>query len=200
MSESSYEERIARELGLRTPQVRAALELLGQGNTIPFVARYRKEATGELDEVQIRDLRDRHEYLSELDERRRAILASIEEQGKLTPELRTRVERAETKSELEDLYRPFKPKRRTRATIALERGLGPLAERMWAGQSSDTELVKLAAGFIDAVKEVASTEEALAGARDILAERVADDAAARAAMAPRYRLSFGPCPSGENQT
>ena len=86
MSESSYEERIARELGLRTPQVRAALELLGQGNTIPFVARFRKEATGELDEVQIRDLRDRHEYLSELDERRRAILASIEEQGKLTPD------------------------------------------------------------------------------------------------------------------
>jgi uncharacterized protein len=179
VSESSYEERIARELGLRTPQVRAALELLGQGNTIPFVARYRKEATGELDEVQIRDLRDRHEYLSELDERRRAILASIEEQGKLTPELRTRVERAETKSELEDLYRPFKPKRRTRATIALERGLGPLAERMWVGESSDAELAKLAAGFVDAAKEVASAHEALAGARDILAERVADDAATR---------------------
>jgi uncharacterized protein len=176
----SYEARIARELELRPAQVRAAPELLGQGNTIPFVARYRKEATGELDEVQIRDVRDRHEYLSELDERRRAILASVEEQGKLTPELRAQLERAETKAELEDLYRPYKPKRRTRATIAAERGLGPLAESIWAGETSDAELARLAASFVDPAKEVASAEEALAGARDILAERVADDAQARA--------------------
>jgi uncharacterized protein len=176
----SYEERIARELGLRPAQVRAALELLGQGNTIPFIARYRKEATGELDEVEIRDVRDRHEYLSELDDRRRAILASVEEQGKLTPELRAQLERAETKAELEDLYRPFKPKRRTRATIAAERGLGPLAEAIWSGERSDADLERLAMEYVDAAKDVSSVEEALAGARDILAERVADDAQARA--------------------
>src|SRR5690606_25013363 len=111
-----HAERIAGELGLRPAQVRAALDLLGEGNTIPFVARYRKEATGELDEVQLRDVRDRNEYLVELDARRATILTSIEEQGKLDAELRGRIERADSKSDLEDLYRPYKPKRRTRAT------------------------------------------------------------------------------------
>ncbi|HLL84336.1 MAG TPA: Tex-like N-terminal domain-containing protein, partial [Longimicrobium sp.] len=142
-----YAERIAAELGLRAPQIRAALELLLAGNTIPFVARYRKEATGELDEVQLRDIRDRHEYLAELDERRAAILRSVDEQGKLTPELRAALGRAETKQALEDLYLPFKPKRRTRAIIAAERGLGPLAELLWAGRTSDAELAAAAAGF-----------------------------------------------------
>ena len=172
--------RIATELGLRPGQVRAALELLGEGNTIPFVARYRKEATGELDEVQLRDVRDRNEYLVELDSRRATILASIEEQGKLDDELRTRIERADSKSELEDLYRPYKPKRRTRATMAQERGLGPLAELLWAGEASDAEARRRAADFVSEEKGVATAEDALAGARDILAERIADDATARA--------------------
>ena len=175
-----YAEKIAAELGLRVPQVRAAVELLLEGNTIPFIARYRKEATGELDEVQIRDVRDRHEYLTELDGRRAAILKSIDEQGKLTPELKSAIERADTKQGLEDLYLPFKPKRRTRATIATEKGLLPLAERLWAGATSDAELAVAAAAFVDAEKGVASADDALAGARDILAERISDDAATRA--------------------
>ncbi|HEX6069189.1 MAG TPA: Tex-like N-terminal domain-containing protein, partial [Longimicrobiaceae bacterium] len=176
---ASYAERIAGELALRPAQVRAALELLGEGNTIPFVARYRKEATGELDEVQLRDIRDRNEYLAELDARRATILASIEEQGKLDAELRARIERADSKSELEDLYRPYKPKRRTRATMAQERGLGPLAELIWEGRASDAEVRARAVEFVDADKGVATAEDALAGARDILAERIADDAGAR---------------------
>ncbi|MFL5385657.1 MAG: Tex family protein [Longimicrobiaceae bacterium] len=175
-----YAEIIAAELGLRAAQVRAAIELLGEGNTIPFVARYRKEATGELDEVQLRDVRDRHEYLAELDERRAAILRSIDEQGKLTPELKASIERAETKQALEDLYLPYKPKRRTRATIAAEKGLLPLAGLLQEGRTSDAELREAAAGFVDAEKGVASADEALAGARDIVAERVADDAQTRA--------------------
>jgi len=175
-----FAERIAAELGLRAPQVRAALELLLAGNTIPFVARYRKEATGELDEVQLRDLRDRHEYLAELDERRVAILKSIDEQGKLTPELRAAIGRAETKQALEDLYLPFKPKRRTRAIIAAEGGLAPLAELLWAGRTSDAELATAAAGFVSEERGVPTADDALAGARDIVAERVAEDAAARA--------------------
>jgi uncharacterized protein len=175
-----YAEIIAAELGLRAAQVRAAIGLLGEGNTIPFVARYRKEATGELDEVQLRDVRDRHEYLAELDERRAAILRSIDEQGKLTPELRASIERAETKQALEDLYLPYKPKRRTRATIAAEKGLLPLAELLQEGRTSDAELRAAAASFVDAEKGVANADEALAGARDIVAERVADDAQTRA--------------------
>ena len=175
-----YAELIAAELGLRPAQVRAAVELLDEGNTIPFIARYRKEATGELDEVQLRDVRDRHEYLVELDDRRAAILKSIDEQGKLTPELKAAIERAETKQALEDLYLPYKPKRRTRATIAAEKGLQPLAELLWAREASDADLRAAAAGYVDAEKGVASADEALAGARDIVAERIADDAATRA--------------------
>ncbi|HET6763142.1 MAG TPA: Tex family protein [Longimicrobiaceae bacterium] len=175
-----YAEKIAAELGLRVPQVRAALELLDQGNTIPFIARYRKEATGELDEVQIRDLRDRHEYLAELDDRRAAVLRSIDEQGKLTPELKAAIEACESKAVLEDLYRPFKPKRRTRATIAAERGLGPLAEQLWAGRTGDAELLAAAAAYVNPDAGVATADDALAGARDIVAERISEDAATRA--------------------
>jgi protein Tex len=171
----NHTDTIARELGLRPAQVRAVLELLGAGNTIPFVARYRKEATGELDEVQVRDIRDRHEYLSELDERRRAVLESIESQGQLTPELRAAIERAESKAALEDLYRPYKPKRRTRASIAAERGLTPLADLLADGKTSDAELRTLAAGFVHPDGEVPGVDEALAGARDIVAERISDD-------------------------
>jgi uncharacterized protein len=185
---SLYAQKIAAELGLRAPQVSAALELLLAGNTIPFVARYRKEATGELDEVQLRDVRDRHEYLAELDERRAAILKSIDEQGKLTPELKAQIDRAETKAALEDLYLPYKPKRRTRATIALERGLGPLAELLWAGETADAELRTRAAAFVDADKGVASADDALAGARDVAAERVSEDASARAYVRDQVRL------------
>jgi uncharacterized protein len=184
---SPYAQKIAAELGLRPAQVSAALELLLAGNTIPFVARYRKEATGELDEVQLRDVRDRHEYLAELDDRRAAILKSIDEQGKLTPELKASIERAETKSALEDLYLPYKPKRRTRATIALERGLGPLAELLWAGETPDAQLAARAAGFVDAEKGVASADDALAGARDVVAERVSEDASARAYVRDQVR-------------
>jgi uncharacterized protein len=184
---SVYAQKIAAELGLRPNQVSAALELLLAGNTIPFVARYRKEATGELDEVQLRDVRDRHEYLAELDDRRAAILKSIDEQGKLTPALRASIERAETKSLLEDLYLPYKPKRRTRATIALERGLGPLAELLWAGETPDAQLAARAAEFVDAEKGVASADDALAGARDVIAERVSEDAAARAYVRDQVR-------------
>jgi len=180
-----YAEVIAAELGLRAAQVRAAIELLDDGNTIPFVARYRKEATGELDEVQLRDVRDRHEYLAELDERRAAILKSIDEQGKLTPELKAAIDRAETKQALEDLYLPYKPKRRTRATIAAEKGLLPLAELLWEGRTSDAELRAAAAAYVDAEKGVASADEALAGVRDIVAERVADDAQTRAYVRER---------------
>jgi uncharacterized protein len=184
---SVYAEKIAAELGLRPGQVSAALELLLAGNTIPFVARYRKEATGELDEVQIRDVRDRHEYLAELDDRRAAILKSIDEQGKLTPALRASIERAETKSLLEDLYLPYKPKRRTRATIALERGLGPLAELLWAGETTDAQLAVRAAEFVDAEKGVASADDALAGARDVIAERISEDASARSHVRDQVR-------------
>lgn len=175
-----YASKIAAELALRPGRVRAALELLA-GNTIPFVARYRKEATGELDEVQLRDIRDRHEYLTELDERRAAVLRSIEEQGKLSPELRAAIERAEGKAELEDLYRPFRPRRRTRATLAVERGLEPLADLLWGGRTSDAEL-RAAAEAYGRPDEVPTAEDALAGARDIVAERIAEDAPTRASV------------------
>jgi protein Tex len=179
MSFDSIVTTIAQELSLAPAQVASALELFDAGNTLPFIARYRKEATGGLDEVQLRDVRERGEYLTELEERREAILASIAEQGKLDDALRTRIEAAATKQELEDLYLPFKPKRRTRATIARERGLEPLAELLWAGQVGDAEIAAAAAAYVDPAREVPTTEDALQGARDILAEQVAEDAELR---------------------
>ena len=170
---------IARELSLSTQQVAGALALFDEGNTLPFIARYRKEATGGLDEVQLRDVRDRAQYLREMEDRRAAILKSIDEQGKLDAELKARIEAADTKQALEDLYLPFKPKRRTRAMIARERGLEPLAELLWDGQHDVTALEREAAAFVDPEKEVPDVEHALAGARDILAERVAEDAERR---------------------
>ena len=172
-------QKVAQELSLAPRQVAGTLALFEEGNTLPFVARYRKEATGGLDEVQLRDVRDRAAYLTELEERRAAILASIEEQGKLEPALRARIEGAATKQALEDLYLPFKPKRRTRATIARERGLEPLADLLWAGDADDAAAERAAAGLVDAAKDVGSAADALQGARDILAERVAEDAALR---------------------
>lgn len=171
-------DRISQELGLASRQVSSTLALFDEGNTLPFIARYRKEATGGLDEVQLRDVRDRALYLRELEDRRAAILKSVEEQGKLDDALRGRIAGAETKQALEDLYLPFKPRRRTRATIAAERGLGPLAELVWEGGTSDAEAESRATEFVGG--EVADVAAALQGARDILAERLAEDADVRA--------------------
>jgi len=179
--------KIAQELALAPRQVSSTLALFAEGNTLPFIARYRKEATGGLDEVQLRDVRERAEYLAELEERRAAILKSVEEQGKLDAELRARIEGADTKQSLEDLYLPYKPKRRTRAMIARERGLEPLAELLWAGAVSDADAEGAAAPFADVAKEVATVADALQGARDILAERVAEDAELRGWVRDRTR-------------
>ncbi|MBM4319165.1 MAG: RNA-binding transcriptional accessory protein, partial [Deltaproteobacteria bacterium] len=169
---------IAAELGLPSAGVAATARLLEQGATVPFIARYRKEATGGLDEVQIRTIEERRAYLEELDRRRRAVLASIAEQGKLTGELQAALLRCTTKTALEDLYLPFKPRRRTRATMARERGLLPLAERILAQPRQGGPLAE-AAAFVDPEKGVADGAAALAGARDIVAERMAEHAAAR---------------------
>jgi uncharacterized protein len=176
---SAIQARVARELSLPAASVAATLALFGEGNTLPFIARYRKEATGGLDEVQLRDVRDRAQYLTELEERRAAVLASITEQGKLTPELEAALKGAETKQQVEDLYLPFKPKKRTRATIALERGLGPLADAIWSGTVDDAAAMAMAATLVDPAKELTSPELALTGACDILAERISDDASVR---------------------
>ncbi len=167
---------IARELGLQPYQVAGAVELLDAGNTIPFIARDRKEATGGLDEVQLRLVEARLGYLRNLAERKQAVLASIEEQGKLTDELRAGIEAATTLQQVEDLYLPYKPKRRTRAAMARERGLEPLAELM-AAQETGAAVEQLAQRFLNA--DVATIEEALAGARNIVAEQVSDDAIVR---------------------
>ena len=166
---------LAQELGLPESAVRAVAKLLVEGATVPFIARYRKEATGGLDEVQIRTIEERRTYLMELETRRRSVLAEIEKQGKLTDFLRGRIAACTTKAELEDLYLPYKPKRRTRATIARERGLEPLAELIWA-QGAQGDPSQEAAAFVSAEREVPDVAAALAGARDILAERVAEDA------------------------
>ncbi len=171
--------RLAGELSLAPQQIISTLALFGEGNTLPFIARYRKEATGGLDEVQLRDVRDRAEYLGEMEDRRAAILKSVAEQRKLDDALKARLLAADTKQALEDLYLPFKPKRRTRAMIAQERGLGPLAELLWSGETDDAGALVAAATFAAAGSEVPAPDDALQGARDILAERVAEDAALR---------------------
>jgi len=181
--------RVAADLGLPPAGVAAACALLADGATVPFIARYRKEATGGLDEVQIRAVEERQAYLGELEERRAVVLASIEEQGKLTDELRARVLAAASKAELEDLYLPYKPKRRTRATIAREKGLGPLAERILA-QPERGDPRGEAAAFVDPDKGVADVDAALAGARDITAEAVSENADVRA-MARRMFAETG---------
>jgi protein Tex len=158
---------IAKELALPRPGVERTLALFAEGATIPFVARYRKEVTGHLDEVQLGKISERAEYLTELEARRATILASISEQGKLTDDLRRRIEATASKTELEDLYLPYKPKRRTRAMIAREKGLEPLADQIWAqGRGPAPE----------------ADDESWQGARDIVAERIADDADVRAVL------------------
>ena len=178
--ENKYVEHIAAELSLGYRQVQAAAALIEEGATVPFIARYRKEATGSLDEVAIAAIRDRLAQLAELDKRRAAIFKSLEEQGVLTDELKAAVNAAEGLSALEDIYLPYRPKRRTRATMAKEKGLLPLAERILA--QDGVEPLALAASFIDPDKGVSSADEALAGARDIIAEMVSEDHAARERM------------------
>jgi uncharacterized protein len=167
---------IAKLLNVPLHGLTATIALLDEGGTVPFIARYRKEATGNLDEVQIRDIEEKLAYFRELEERRKTILASIEEQGKLTPELKARIEASLEKSELEDLYLPYKPKRRTKATIAREKGLEPLALYLWAQEAGELGLEALAATFVNAEKGVATVAEALEGARHIVAEMVSENA------------------------
>lgn len=173
----SIERRIATELNIKPLQVSAAVTLLDEGATVPFISRYRKEATGGLDDLQLRDLELRLRYLRELEERREAVLDSIREQDKLNPALEKQIRAAETKTDLEDLYLPYKPKRRTRATIAIEAGLEPLAERLYADPTLDPEVA--AAEFVNERDDdlaVADTTAALEGARYILMERFSEDA------------------------
>ena len=172
----SIENRIANELEVQAKQVIAAIELLDDGSTVPFISRYRKEVTGGLDDTQLRTLEERLKYLRELEERRAAILSSIEEQGKLTDDLTTSINAAETKTTLEDLYLPYKPKRRTKAQIAIEAGLLPLADGLLEDPTLDPEVE--AAKYLSSDEEnpVADTKAALEGARAILMERFAEDA------------------------
>lgn len=160
----------------------AVIELLDQGGTVPFIARYRKEVTGNLDEVKIREIEEKLCYFRELVSRRESVLSSIAEQGKLTDELRARIEATLDKSELEDLYLPYKPKRRTKATIAREKGLEPLAMYLWEQRAGAQPLATLAETFVDAGKSVTTSEEALEGARHIVAEMISEDADIRKAL------------------
>ncbi|MDQ7980446.1 Tex family protein [Paraburkholderia sp. SARCC-3016] len=167
-------QRIATELSVQTRQVAAAVQLLDEGSTVPFIARYRKEVTGNLDDTQLRNLEERLLYLRELEDRRAAIIASIDEQGKLTDELRASIEAADSKQVLEDLYLPYKPKRRTRAQIAREAGLEPLAQALLANPLLDPQ--SEAAQYVNADKGVADVKAALDGARDILSEQFGETA------------------------
>jgi uncharacterized protein len=178
----THAELIATELSLRPDQVTRTLALFAEGATLPFIARYRKEVTGNLDEVQIGKIEERGRYLKELDDRRAAIEAEIGEQGKLTEELRRKLLAATTKAALEDLYLPYKPKRRTRAMIARERGLQPLADAILAQRHDGGTADAQAAAFVDAAKEVPDAKAALAGARDIVAEQLSERAELRAAL------------------
>ena len=173
-------ERVAAELGLKQSQVDAVAELVGGGATVPFIARYRKEATGSLDEVAVAAVRDRLEALAELDKRREAVLSSLTERGLLTAELQTAIDSAPSLAELEDIYLPYRPKRRTRAMIAIEKGLEPLALKIL--DQGNIDPAAEAKAFVDPEKGVESVEDALAGARDIIAERVSEHGVVRADM------------------
>ncbi len=179
---------IAHELSVLVKQVEATISLLDEGATIPFISRYRKELTGSLDEVQVSAIRDRITQLRDLDKRREAILKSLEEMGKLSEELKLKIDAAESLTVLEDLYLPFRPKRKTKASVAKEKGLEPLSEIIFEQGNDDPS--QLALKFIDAEKGVNSVEEALQGARDIIAERISEDAVARALVRDLY-LSKG---------
>jgi len=184
-SDAAHITQIAAELNLSRAQVEATAKLLAEGATVPFIARYRKEVTGSLDEVAITNIRDRLAQLAGLRDRRNAILKSLAERELLTPELKDKVLAAQTMAELEDVYLPYRPKRRTRATIAKEKGLEPLADLIMAQEIADPEHEALA--FVDPEKGVISTADAIAGASDIIAERVNEDQDARSVMRKLYR-------------
>ena len=169
---------IAEELQIKKGQAEAAVKLIDEGNTIPFIARYRKEATGSLNDEVLRNLFDRLTYLRNLEDKKQTVLSSIEEQGKLTDELKKAILEAQTQVAVDDLYRPYRPKRRTRATIAKEKGLEPLAQTILA-QESSVDIMAEAAKYVDAEKDVADEAAALAGAKDIIAENVSDNAGYR---------------------
>jgi protein Tex len=201
----AYAVELSKELGLRAEQVEKTLALHEEGATVPFIARYRKEATGGLDEVQIQAILDGAAERAELDARRESILHTIEGQGKLTPELAQALQRARTRTELEDLYLPYKPKRRTRATIARERGLEPLADLLWKQEGARGEDREARVRpFVNPSKDVPDVEAALAGARDICAERVAEDAGLRrtarelCVQKGRLRSTVAPKKKGES--
>ena len=171
-------QKITEELGVKKWQIDAAVKLIDEGNTIPFIARYRKEATGTLDDEQLRKLYERLNYLRNLEEKKEQVLSSIEEQGKLTEELKNKILAAETMVVVEDLYRPYRPKRRTRAMIAKEKGLEPLAAIITL-QKADKPVIEIAQQYVNEAKEVKSAKEALSGALDIIAESISDEAAYR---------------------
>ena len=183
----NYSTKIAEALNLSPRQVEKTIELLEGGATVPFIARYRKEATGSLNEVQIAAIRDMLIKCKELDKRRESIVQSIDEQGKLTAELKAKLLAADNMTELEDLYLPYKPKRKTRASMAIEKGLEPLANTIMLQQNIDIDT--LAAKYIDTKKGVSDIDDALAGARDIIAERINEDTTARNRMRNLYRRS-----------
>jgi len=172
---SIIEQRLSKELGISLKQVESVIELLDEGNTVPFIARYRKERTGGLDDEILRRFSERLTYLRNLEERKSDVIRLIDEQGKLTEEIKLSVEKAETITEVEDIYRPFKPKKRTRATIAQEKGLKPLAEAIYSGEFTG-DIQAYAAEFISEEKAVATVEEALQGAMDIISEMISDEA------------------------
>lgn len=177
MSTISHFDIIANELSLKTIQIKATIALLDDDATIPFISRYRKEATGSLDEVQVTAIRDRIGQLRELDKRREAILKSLEERDLLTDELKEAIENAHNMTQLEDIYLPYRPKKRTRATIAIGKGLEPLAQLLF--NQAKCDIYKEAEKYIDEEKEVATADDALAGARDIMAEWISEDAYVR---------------------
>ncbi len=180
ISSRDCNDQIAKELRLRPQQVDSTVHLLEEGSSVPFIARYRKEATGSLDEVAVTQIRDRLHQLRELDKRRETILLSIHQQGKLTDELKSKILAVETMAVLEDIYLPYRPKRRTKASIAKEKGLESLAQKIFVQEGMDPQTE--AADYVDAEKKVNSVEEALAGARDIIAEWVSEDAQARSRL------------------
>ena len=171
----NIEKKIAEELSIQPWQVEATVKLIDEGNTIPFIARYRKEAHGSLNDEQLRDLSERLTYLRNLEEKKEQVLASIEEQGKLTEDLKEKILAAETQVVVDDLYRPYRPKRRTRATIAKEKGLEGLSVLILA-QEASSDIEKEAEAYISEEKEVPTLEDALAGAKDIIAEEISDNA------------------------
>ena len=168
-------QKLTEELGVKRWQVDAAVNLIDEGNTIPFISRYRKEVTGSLNDEQLRKLHERLIYLRNLEEKKEQVISSIEEQGKLTEELKNQILAAETQVAVEDLYRPYRPKRRTRATIAKEKGLEPLAAYIML-QRAKEPLEETAKEYISEEKEVRTAEEAIQGAADIIAESISDNA------------------------